>query len=26
LPEAELIAAPDLTKDPVPFDFSKLPQ
>lgn len=26
LPEAELIAAPDLTKTPVPFDFSKLPQ
>ena len=26
LPEAELIAAPDLTKNPVPFDFSKLPQ
>jgi starch-binding outer membrane protein, SusD/RagB family len=26
LPEAELIAAPDLAKPPVPFDFSKLPQ
>ncbi|MEP6950287.1 MAG: RagB/SusD family nutrient uptake outer membrane protein [Ginsengibacter sp.] len=26
LPEAELIAAPDLTKPPVPFDFSKLPR
>jgi len=26
LPESELIAAPDLTKTPVPFDFSKLPQ
>jgi hypothetical protein len=25
-PEAELIAAPDLAKTPVPFDFSKLPQ
>jgi hypothetical protein len=25
LPESELIAAPDLAKDPVPFDFSKLP-
>lgn len=26
LPEAELIAAPDLSKAPVAFDFSKLPQ
>jgi len=26
LPESELIAAPDLTKDPVAFDFSKLPK
>ena len=26
LPEAELIAAPDLAKPPVAFDFSKLPQ
>lgn len=25
-PEAELIAAPDLAKTPIPFDFSKLPQ
>ena len=26
LPEAELIAAPDLTKPPVPFDFGRLPK
>ncbi|HVY74461.1 MAG TPA: RagB/SusD family nutrient uptake outer membrane protein, partial [Puia sp.] len=25
-PESEMIAAPDLAKDPVPFDFSKLPK